>query len=149
MDTTRLPKDFKDFLRLLNAHGVEYLLIGGYAVIYHGYPRTTGDMDIWIAQNVANAERMAATLSAFGFGTSEVDAATFLEPNKILRMGIPPYRIEILTTISGVEFDECWETRLNTNIEDIPVSVISLDKLLVNKIASGRYKDLNDVQELS
>src|SRR5262245_18805081 len=97
---TILPPDFKEFLRLLNSNNVEYLLIGGYAVNYHGYPRATVDMDVWIAMDPQNAERVAAAVRAFGF--RDTTAREFLQPHKIVRMGVPPLRLEILTTISGV-----------------------------------------------
>ncbi len=148
MATIQLPKDFKDFLRLLNANGVDYLLIGGYAVIYYGYPRTTGDMDIWFAQTASNVQKLVAALRGFGFGSSEISEEVFLQENKIHRMGIPPFRIELLTEISGVKFPACWPTRVSAFVDDIPVSLIDLDNLKVNKRASGRPKDLNDLKEL-
>lgn len=108
MATIRLPQDFKEFLRLLNAHEVEYLLIGGYAVGYFGYPRATADMDIWVAMNPANAERIVAVLKEFGFDVPDLSAELFLKEWRIVRLGVPPVRIEISTTISGVDFDECF-----------------------------------------
>src|SRR5690349_14984751 len=102
MATPLLPADFKEFLKLLNSRQVEYLLIGGYAVGYYGYPRATAELDIWIAINPENARRVATVIQQF-FGT-KIDAAPpelFLQANKIARMGVPPFRIEILTTISG------------------------------------------------
>lgn len=105
---TQLQADFKDFLRLLNAHRVEYLLIGGYAVGYHGYPRATVDLDVWIARTGDNAQRTVAVLHEFGFTDPVLTPALFLEQDRIVRMGVPPFRIEIATTISGVEFDGCW-----------------------------------------
>ena len=90
-------------MKLLNEHHVEYLLIGGYAVGYYGYPRATGDIDIWIAANQANAEKIMAALEEFGFGDTGMTADLFVEPDQIVRMGNPPLRIEILTTISGVD----------------------------------------------
>jgi hypothetical protein len=132
----------------LNENRVEYLLIGGYAVIFYGYPRTTGDLDIWIAQTQDNAQRVTAALHAFGFGGADVSPERFLEPNKIHRMGIPPFRIELLTHISGVDFAECWPNRQTALIEGIPVAIIGLDKLKINKSASGRAKDINDLENL-
>jgi hypothetical protein len=98
MDLT-LPIDFKEFLNLLNAKAVKYLLIGGYAVGYHGYPRATNDIDIWIAINPDNAERMETVLREFGFNIPELSADLFLKENSIVRMGIPPMRIEVVTGI--------------------------------------------------
>jgi hypothetical protein len=147
MDIT-LPLDFKEFLKLLNDHGVEYLVIGGYAVGYHGYPRATNDLDIWIAIHPDNAERMARALRAFGFDLPEVSPTLFLQDKHIIRMGVPPMRIEITTTISGVEFDECYAHRVVDVIDDVEISLIGLRHLKINKKASGRYKDLNDLEHL-
>lgn len=105
---TGLPKDFREFLSLLNAHGVKYLLIGGYAVGYHGYPRATNDMAIWIAINTDNAERMVTALKQFGFNSPDLSKALFLQDHSLVRLGTPPMRIAILTAISGVRFDECY-----------------------------------------
>jgi predicted nucleotidyltransferase len=144
-----LPKDFKEFLRLLRSHGVEYLLIGGYAVVYHGFPRATGDMDIWIATDPENARRMVDTIREFGFATPDLSPALFLQDNSMVRMGNVPLRIEILTRISGVGFDECYPNRVVDEMDGVEVSVISLRDLLANKRASGRHKDLMDIEELS
>jgi hypothetical protein len=149
MATSLLPADFKEFLKLLNSRRVEYLLIGGYAVGYHGYPRATADMDIWIAINPENAQKIAAVIQEFF--ASEVDGATpelFLQANKIARMGVPPFRIEILTSISGVSFEECYRERITDKIDDVNVHLISLKHLKINKKASGRLKDLSDLEHL-
>ena len=147
MDLT-LPLDFKEFLRLLNEKGVEYLLIGGYAVGYYGYPRATNDIDVWIAIAPDNAERVVVALREFGFNTPDLSVGLFLAHNKIVRMGIPPMRIEISTGISGVDFAECYAERVTAEIDGIIVNVISLRHLRINKQASGRYKDLNDLDNL-
>ncbi len=147
MDIT-LPPDFKEFLRLLNTHGVEYLLIGGYAVGYHGYPRATNDMDIWIAIHPNNAERMVTVLRAFGFETPDLSIDLFLQDHTIVRMGLPPMRIEVLTTISGVQFAACYAERVSTMLDGVDVNLISLPYLKINKQASGRYKDLDDLEHL-
>ena len=149
MAMTRLPPDFKEFLRLLNSKGVEYLLIGGYAVGYHGYPRATGDMDIWIAMSRNNAENAATVLREFGFDAPEVSADMFLEEERVIRMGLPPFRIEVLTTISGVSFDECYAKRIRDVVDGIEVNIINLADLKANKKASGRAKDINDLENLS
>ena len=143
-----LPKDFREFLRLLSAHGVEYLLIGGYAVGYHGYPRATNDLDIWIALSRENAERAAAVLRAFGFGTPELTPDLLLERKRVIRMGVSPLRIEILNTISGVDFAECFARRVTDELDGVPVDLIGLDDLKKNKKAAGRFKDLNDLENL-
>lgn len=148
MATVHLPPDFKDFLKLLNAHQVEYLLIGGYAVGYHGYPRATADMDVWIALHLQNAERLVAVLREFGFDVPELSVELFLTEDRIVRMGVPPLRIEIVTTISGVSFGECYAERIVDLLDGVEVNLISLKHLKINKRASGRHKDLNDLENL-
>ncbi|MCY3720619.1 MAG: nucleotidyltransferase [Candidatus Poribacteria bacterium] len=133
---------------MLNSHQVKYLLIGGYAVSYHGYPRTTADMDIWIAIQKENAEKLMAVFREFGFDTPELAADLFLRQNQIIRMGNPPMRIELLTTISGVRFEECYSDRTIDVIDDVEVQIIGLEHLKLNKQASGRQKDLDDLEHL-
>lgn len=148
MATIRLPPDFKDFLQLLNSHQVEYLLIGGYAVGYHGYPRATGDMDIWIAIHRRNAEKVVAVLKEFGFDLPELSVGLFLKENQVIRMGVSPVKIDIATTISGVSFAECYTERVVDILDGVQVNLISLEHLKANKKASGRLKDLTDLENL-
>jgi len=148
MATVNLPPDFREFLKLLNAHQVEYLLIGGYAVAYHGYPRATADMDIWIAIHPHNAQRIVAALKEFGFDLPELTPELFLKEGQIIRMGVPPVRIEIATTISGVDFAECYTARVVDVLDEDEVNLINLAHLKANKKAAGRYKDLNDLENL-
>ncbi len=133
---------------MLNAQGVEYLLVGGYAVSYHGYPRTTGDMDIWISMDSENADKVVAVLQEFGFAVPELSRDLFLRADQIVRMGTPPFRLEIFTTIPGVEFAECFSERVATQVDGVEVNLIDLEHLKVNKIASGRPKDIDDLQNL-
>ena len=144
-----LPKDFKEFLKLLNSQHVKYLLIGGYAVGYYGYPRATADMDVWIAMLSDNAERIVKVLKEFGFDSPKLNSGLFLEKGKIIRMGLPPFRIEVLTTISGVDFDECYQEREQAVIDGVQVNLISLKHLKLNKKAAGRHKDLDDLEHLA
>jgi hypothetical protein len=130
----------------LNSHEVEYLVIGGYAVNYHGYPRATGDIDIWMGGDPDNAARMAQAVKEFGF--PEATPALFAEPGKVIRMGLPPLRIEVLTSITGVEFETCYSNRVIAECEGAPVSLIGLDDLKRNKKATGRLKDLADLEQL-
>jgi predicted nucleotidyltransferase len=146
MATIRLPSDFSEFLKLLNSIGAEYLLIGGYAVNYYGSSRSTGDMDIWIARDAENAFKVAAVLRDFGFGAATQEMLS--APDQIIRMGVPPLRLEILTSISGVDFEECYARRELAEVDGILVPVIRLDDLKRNKLASGRLKDLADLEEL-
>lgn len=148
MATINLPPDFKEFLKLLNAHQVEYLLIGGYAVAYHGYPRATADMDIWIATHPQNAEKVVAALKEFGFDLPELSVEIFLKEGQIIRMGVPPVRIEIATSISGVSFEVCYVARVVDVLDEVEVSLIDLAHLKINKKAAGRHKDLDDLENL-
>ena len=143
-----LPPDFREFLRLLNAHGVEYLLIGGYAVSYHGYARATQDLDVWIAISPANAQRMVAALREFGFGVPELSPDLFLRERSVVRIGFPPMRIEVVTTISGVRFEECYPRRVSDILDGVEITLISLHHLKANKRASGRHRDLDDLEHL-
>lgn len=143
-----LPRDFSEFLRLLNDREVRYLVIGGYAVGYHGYPRATNDLDVWIAIAPDNAARVVEALEDFGFGSAELTTDLFLKEDSIIRMGLPPMRIEILTTISGVSFETCYQDRVEGIFGGTEVTLISLDDLKRNKRASGRYKDLDDLEHL-
>ena len=143
-----LPPDFKEFLKLLNEHDVRYLLIGGYAVGYHGYARATEDMDIWVAVHPENAHKIVNVLKDFGFDSPDLTAALFLQEEKIIRMGLAPIRLEITTSISGVVFDECYANRILDEIDGITVSLIDLQSLKENKKASGRAKDMADLEKL-
>ena len=144
----QLPDDFKEFLSSLNSNEVEYLLIGGFAVGYYGYPRATNDIDVWVSRTESNSKRLVAALEEFGFGTAELKPELFLKPDCIVRMGVPPMRVEILTSISGVEFDACYQARLQGELDGVAVDVIALEDLKKNKQASGRHKDLDDLEHL-
>ena len=144
----KLPSDFKEFLKLLNANNVEYLLIGGYAVGYYGYPRATADMDIWIAMNSANADKIVASLKAFGFDSPNLSANLFLKEKQIIRLGIPPVRIELATTISGVDFNDCFAKRVIAELDGVKTNLISLNHLKINKKASARHQDIADLEHL-
>jgi len=148
MAMIEFPKDFKEFLQLLNSKEVEYLVIGGYAVGYHGYPRSTGDMDVWISINEKNALKMVNALKEFGFEIPGLKKDIFLNEEKIIRMGVPPMRLEIITTIDGVGFEKCFKNRVIADFGSFKVNFISKDDLLINKRASGRPKDLVDYSKL-
>jgi hypothetical protein len=143
-----LPLDFKEFLKLLKEYNVRYLLIGGYAVGYHGYARATEDMDIWVAIHPENAERLVAVLKTFGFDLPELKPELFLKDKQIIRMGVPPLKLELCTFISGVEFDECYQARVVDELDGVEVDLIDLEHLKQNKQASGRPKDLADLEKL-
>jgi len=148
MATILLPPDFKEFLQLLNSERVEYLLVGGYAVGYHGYPRATGDMDVWVSATRENATALAAALEKFGFAAESVQPDLFLQRDRVVRMGAPPLRIDLLTSASGVDFTQCYAERTVDLIDGIQVNLISLDRLKANKRAIGRSKDVNDLEHL-
>ena len=143
-----LPKDFREFLRLLTEAGVEYLVIGGYVVGYHGYPRTTASMDIWVAISRENAFKLVEVFHRFGMRDPKVTPELFQQQGKIIRMGVPPIRIEVLTDIDGVAFDEGYAAREVSTIDGQLVNLISLRHLRKNKKASGRHKDLDDLDHL-
>lgn len=144
-----LPQDFKEFIELLNLHNVKYLVTGGYAVCYHGYPRMTGDIDFFVERSRENATKLEPVLNAFGFGELGLTANDFLEPDTIVQLGFPPIRINIITSISEVTFDEAWEDRIPDEIDGLPLQLIGKKALIANKKASGRPKDLADRHALS
>ena len=148
MPTIPLPNDFSEFLKLLNKHRVRYLLIGGYAVAYHGYVRATADLDIWIEQSIENAEAVFACLTEFGFTVEILDPDLFLVSDRLVRMGLPPFRIEILTSVSGLEFQDSYDQRIEENWSDTVISIIDLVSLKVYKKAAGRHQDLDDLENL-
>jgi predicted nucleotidyltransferase len=148
MEKLPLPADFKDFLRLLNSAKVEYLLVGGYAVGHYGYPRTTGDLDIWVAATPSNANKVADVLRQFGFAADSVNAEMFSSPGQVVRMGIPPIRIDVITSASGVDFNQCFVRRNEVIIDGVETNMIHFEDLKSNKKASGRTKDINDLENL-
>ncbi|MBC8113048.1 MAG: nucleotidyltransferase [Candidatus Saccharimonas sp.] len=149
MATIPLPPDFSEFLKLCDQHDVRYLLVGGYAVAYHGHPRTTGDMDVFVERSSDNAARLVAVFRDFGFLEAEITPELFLEPGAIVRIGVPPLRLEVFNEISGVTFEECFARAVETKQGQIRIRVIALRELLKNKHASGRKKDLADIDELN
>ena len=148
MAEIELHPDFKDFLRLLNLHSAKYMLVGGYAVGYHGYPRATADMDIWVESSESNAEKIVAVFRDFGMPPEAISKDLFLERGQVIRMGVPPVRIEIITGASGVDFKECYSRRQIILIDEVPVSFISLQDLKANKQAAARHKDMEDLEHL-
>jgi hypothetical protein len=148
MDPRSLTSDFREFLQCLNAHGVEYLVIGGHAVAYHGYPRATADLDVWVAVNETNAGRLVLALRDFGFGLPDLKPELFLEADRVVRMGLPPNRIEIQTGVDGVRFGDCQPRGVTAELDGVGVRFISLQDLKSNKRASGRNKDLADLDQL-
>lgn len=143
-----LNKDFKEFIILLNKHDVKYLLVGGYAVAVHGYPRYTKDLDIWIAITVENADRINKALNDFGFGELDLSPADFRKPGQVIQLGLPPNRIDIITTLTSLEFDDCYDARLVVNVDGVNISIIDRLNLKKNKLATGRPQDLADADNI-
>ena len=144
-----LYKDFRELLSALNEHSVEYLLVGGYAVGVYSEPRATKDLDVWIKPDRKNSIAVFKALAAFGAPLAGFKPEDFNDaPRSVFQMGVPPYRIDILQTIDGVGFDEAWQTRIEMNIDGIPVHLISSEMLIRNKLASGRPRDLLDVEDI-
>jgi len=144
----KLEKDLREFIELLNSHKVEFLVVGGHAVGFHGYPRYTGDIDFLVRPTAENASRVATAIEEFGFVDAPTVKSVLLQEGKIVQIGRPPNRIDILTSASGVDFEQAWERAVSGNLDGIPVKVIDLGTLIANKRASGRGKDLADVEEL-
>ena len=144
-----LNPDFKEFIRLLNVHRVDYLVVGGYAVAYHGYPRYTKDIDIWIKCDAANSKRLLEALDTFGFGSLGLKEEDFIEADQIIQLGYPPARIDIITSLDGVDFSECHKRKVVVEIDRVDVSFISLQDLKKNKTSTGRTQDLADLEHLN
>lgn len=144
-----LSEDFEDFLRLLNEYEVDYLVVGGYAMAFHGKPRYTGDLDIWIDISLQNSAKMMSVVNDFGFGAIGFNIEDFAKPNLINQIGYPPLRIDILTSIDGVSFSEAYAEKLEIELaEDLKVNYIGLNELIKNKKSSGRKIDLADIDDL-
>lgn len=148
MATILLPPEFKRLLSALNSSNVEYLVVGGYAVIYHGYVRTTGDFDVWVALNQENAAKVEAAIRSLGFNPPGLRAEWFMRRGSVLRIGQEPLRFDIINDIDGVTFAECFPRRIVADFDGITVNVLSLSDLRKNKKASGRNKDLADLDYL-
>lgn len=140
--------DFRDLLALFNAHQVDFLIIGGYALAFHGAPRYTGDIDIFVRPEAANAQRILAALDEFGFGSVNLTAGDFEDPNKVVQLGVPPVRVDIMTSLTGVSWEDAFAGRVQGKYGDIPVSYIGREQLIANKREMGRKKDLADLEAL-
>jgi hypothetical protein len=143
-----LSKDLREFVELLNSNGVEYLVVGAFAVFYHGFARYTGDIDFLVRPSGENSRRVLAALAQFGFGSVGVQAEDFQSPGKVVQLGVSPNRIDIITSISGVTFDEAWDSRTPGNLDGIATQFIGREALIRNKESTGRAKDRGDVEEL-
>ncbi len=143
-----LSSDLREFIHLLNTKSVKYVIVGAWALAFHGRPRYTGDIDIFVAREQDNADRLMEVIEAFGFGESGIKRDDFLQVDHVIQLGREPNRIDILTGISGVAFDDAWESREQGSIFDLAVFVISRDLLIKNKRAANRDKDQGDIKLL-
>lgn len=141
-----LSRDFKEFIGLLNANAVEYLVVGGYALSAHGHPRYTGDLDIWMSAEAINIRRLLTALEAFGFASLGLKDADFTAPDAVIQLGFPPGRIDLMTGIDGVEFNACYSRRHEVKMGDVVLPIIHLDDFIANKRAVGRLQDLADIE---
>ncbi|MEM8925017.1 MAG: DUF6036 family nucleotidyltransferase [Actinomycetota bacterium] len=143
-----LSKDFVEFIESCVAREVKFLIVGGYALAAHGHPRATKDLDVWVWIDEANAERLVDALGDFGLSSVGLEPADFLEPEIVVQLGYPPVRIDLLTSATGVDFEECWERRMLVAVGSVEAGFISYDDLIANKRASGRSQDAVDVEVL-
>ncbi len=143
-----LSNDFKEFIELLNVNKVKYLVVGGYAVGFHGHPRYTKDIDLWVLMKSNNASNIIKSVKEFGFESLGLEEEDFLNSGNIIQLGFPPNRIVLLTEIAGVEFESCYSNKLTIEFEGVTIPFISLNDLIKNKQSSGRLQDLADAEKL-
>jgi hypothetical protein len=143
-----LEEDLREFVELLNALKVRYIVVGAFAVAYHGYPRYTGDIDLFIDRSLENAKQIVKAIEQFGFGDLGLSVEDFLLEDQVIQLGVAPNRIDLLTFLSGVSFQEAWATREQGEIDGLSVPIVSKEMLKRNKAASGRSQDLADLEHL-
>ena len=143
-----MNQDFLDLLRAFIDHNVRFLIVGAYALGVHGRPRATGDLDVWVDPTPENAVKVMSALEQFGAPTVEVSAEDFSRPGIVFQMGLPPLRIDVLTELTGLTFSEAWSTRTRAAFGPITADVIGRDAFIKNKRATGRARDLGDIEAL-
>lgn len=143
-----LPEDWRAFIESLNSHGVEYVVVGAVALAHHGLPRYTGDLDILIRNSADNAQRLESVLAAFGFASLGLKAADFSDSYQVIQLGVPPNRIDLLTSLTGVTFDQAWAGRVEARVGETRVNFIGRDALILNKRVAGRAQDRADLEAL-
>ncbi|WP_454061100.1 nucleotidyltransferase [Candidatus Nitrospira salsa] len=143
-----MNRDFVEMLFALNETGADFMIVGAHAVAAHGQPRATGDLDIWVRSTADNADRVFSALKQFGAPLANLSTKDLSHPNIVFQIGVAPSRIDVLTSITGVVFEEAWKNKIEITIEDLTVFCIGKNDLLVNKKATGRPKDLADVDSL-
>jgi hypothetical protein len=144
----RLSRDFHELLECFAAHEVRYLIIGGWALAAHGVPRMTKDLDVWVWPDPDNAESVVRALVDFGFGDLGLSAHDFTDPDVVIQLGFPPNRVDLLTSPTGVDFEECWTDRLPLDLDGLIVTFIGREGLMANKRATRRPQDLVDIESL-
>jgi hypothetical protein len=140
--------DFIDFINLLNIHKVQYMVVGAHALAFHGRPRHTGDLDIWIKPSIENASKMILVLDDFGFGSLGLKVEDFMRENYVTQLGYPPLRIDILNSISGVSFDSANNNKILGDFDGVTIPFINISDFILNKRAISRAKDLGDIDSL-
>jgi hypothetical protein len=143
-----IQKDFRELLALFNKHNVEYMIVGGYALAFYGSPRYTGDLDIYVRHDALNAQRIVAALNDFGFGSVGLTTEDFEKPNHVIQLGVPPIRIDIINSLSGISWDDAYDNRVKGTYGDIHVYYIGREQFISNKRAIGRKKDLADIEAI-
>jgi len=143
-----LSRDFKEFVELLIKNKVEYLIVGGYAVAIHGYPRYTGDLDIWLNPTPENAKSILRAVNEFGFSSFNLTESDFTKSGNVIQLGYPPLRIDLLTEVDGVTFEECFINRKEVQMDNLVVNFIGYEDLIKNKKESGRLRDIDDIENL-
>jgi hypothetical protein len=143
-----LSVDLREFIELLNSRGVDYVIVGAHSLAFHGCPRYTGDLDILIRPSPENAAKIVPLLKDFGFGQSDFEESDFTEPDQVIQIGRAPQRIDLLTSISGVEIADAFRNRISTDLEGVPVFILSKELLIQNKRAVGRPQDIADLHAL-
>lgn len=144
----KIPEDFRELLRFLNYQNVDYLIVGGYALAFHGAPRFTGDLDLFIATSETNAKQLLRALDKFGMGSLGLKTEDFMFPDTVVQLGYPPLRVDILTEITGVKWDRAWQNRVCAEIDELKLNFLGLEDLIDNKKAVGRNIDLGDIDRL-
>jgi hypothetical protein len=144
----RIEKDFREFIELLNKNSVRYLIVGGYAFSFHAEPRFTKDIDFFVEGSEENAKRLLNALAGFGFKDIGLSKADFIKPGDIVQLGVPPVRIDLMNSVTGLDFATAWENKVTGSYGDIPAFFISKADLIQNKMAVGRKQDLSDIDRL-
>ena len=142
------PEDWRAFIGLLNSNRVEYMIVGAVALAHHGFPRFTGDLDVLVRNSPENAQRLESALAAFGFTALGLKAADFVEPDRVIQLGVTPNRIDLLTSITGVSFEQAWPDRIQVEVDGIPAIFIGRVALIQNKRSTGRIQDRADLEAL-